>query len=47
MEELPLAAGLQLIDAELHSRGIPRIYTRAPSVDFDSLAAIDAALGKL
>ena len=46
MEELPISAGLQIIDADLYAKGINRIYTRnTPS--FDSRALIDDALQKL
>jgi len=45
-EELPISAGLQIIDAELYANDIPRVYTRnAPS--FDSLSLIDEAIKKL
>lgn len=46
MEELPLSAGLQIIDAELYANDIQRVYVRnKPS--FDSLALIDEAIKKL
>lgn len=44
--EMPISAGLQIIDADLYSKGIDRVYTRsAPS--FDSKALIDDAFKKL
>jgi hypothetical protein len=42
MEEVPFSAGLQIIDADLKSKGINRVYVRQ-STDFDSLALIDEA----
>jgi hypothetical protein len=48
MWEVPYAAGLQILDADSFSRGIPRVYLRDNAqADFDSVAAIDAVLGKL
>lgn len=48
MWEVPYAAGLQILDADSFSRGIPRVYLRDnPQADFDSLAAIDAVLKNL
>jgi len=42
MEEVPFSAGLQLIDADLASKGIERIYsTETPN--FDALADIETA----
>lgn len=46
MEDLPIAAGLQIIDAELYSKGIDRVYVSSKPA-FDSLALIDKALKKL
>jgi hypothetical protein len=42
MEEVPFSAGLQLIDADLASKGIERIYS-AESPNFDALADIETA----
>jgi hypothetical protein len=45
MEELPFSAGLQIIDADLTAKGIPRIYARqAERVNFDVSAEIERAL---
>ena len=45
MEELPLAAGLQIIDADLYSKGIDRVYSRSDRrADFDSLRLIEDAI---
>lgn len=47
MEELPLAAGLQIMDADLYAKGIDRVYTRGnDKADFDSLLLIDEQLAK-
>jgi len=46
MEELPIAAGLQIINAELMSRGITRCWAGGSS-HFDSSAVIDEAFKKL
>jgi hypothetical protein len=48
MWEVPYAAGLQILDADSFSRGIPRVYLRDdPSAVFDSLAAIESVFQKL
>jgi hypothetical protein len=48
LEDLPFAAGLQLIHADDHAHGRARRWTRnSRRTDFDSLAAIDAAFEKL
>jgi len=44
--EMPIAAGLQIIDADLYSKGINRVYSRT-STPFDSLSLIDKAFEKL
>jgi hypothetical protein len=45
MDELPFSAGLQIIDADLTAKGIPRIYARqAERVNFDVSAEIERAL---
>ena len=45
MEELPFFAGLQIIDADLASKGIDRIYSRGgQKADFDTLSLIDRAI---
>jgi len=46
MEDLPFSAGLQLIDADLNSKGIERIYVNTRP-DFDALSLIDEAFDKL
>lgn len=46
MEELPLAAGLQIMDADLYGLGIERVY-RSTGPDFDSLRTIEDAFLKL
>ena len=46
MEELPIAAGLQIIDADLFAKGIPREWTSGGS-RFDSSTLIDEAFKKL
>lgn len=48
MEDLPFAAGLQIIHADDYANGVERQWTndsRRPS--FDSLATIEAAFSKL
>ena len=47
MEELPLAAGLQIIDADLFSKGIHREWTGGGGSRFDSSSLIDEAFKKL
>jgi hypothetical protein len=48
MWEVPYAAGLQILDADSFSRGIPRVYLRDnPQADFDSVAAIESVFQKL
>ena len=48
MEELPIAAGLQIIDADLYAKGIPRVYSRTDKrKDFDSLRLIEDGIKKL
>ena len=48
MDELPLAAGLQIIDADLFAKGIERVYSRGNAkANFDSLRIIDEAFKKL
>lgn len=48
MEELPLAAGLQIIDADLYAKGIERVYSKSNErADFDSLHLIDERLKNL
>jgi hypothetical protein len=42
MEEIPFAAGLQIIDAEHYSNGIPRVYRNSTN-SFDSEALINEA----
>ena len=46
MEELPLSAGMQIIDADLYANGIERVY-RSTGPDFDSLRTIEDAFLKL
>ena len=46
MEEIPYAAGLQIIDADLFAKGINRMWTSGGS-HFDSSAVIDEAFKKL
>ena len=46
MEELPISAGMQIIDADLYTKGIPRVY-RPQRSDFDSRQLIDEAFSKL
>lgn len=45
MDELPIAAGFQIIDADLYAKDIPRMY-RDQGIDFDSLATINEAIEK-
>lgn len=40
MEELPFAAGLQIIDADLAMKGVERRYV-GERVNFDALTIID------
>ena len=48
LEDLPFAAGLQIIHADDAAHGRKRAWTRnSRKVDFDSLAAIDAAFAKI
>lgn len=48
MEELPFAAGLQIIHADDYSKGIGRTWTRNERVgSFDSLTIIEEAFSKL
>lgn len=48
MEELPFAAGLQIIHADDYSKGIERRWCRDERADsFDSLAIIEEAFSKL
>lgn len=48
MEDVPFAAGLQIIDSDLVSKGIPRIYGRTSNrINFDGLADIEAAFEKI
>jgi len=46
MEELPIAAGMQIIDADLYTKGIHRVY-KTTSNRFDSRQLIDEAFSKL
>jgi len=46
MEELPISAGLQIIDADLYSKGIDRVWASG-SQEFDSMRLIDEAFQKL
>jgi hypothetical protein len=46
MDELPMAAGLQILNCESYSKGQHRTY-RNDSTPFDSRALIDNALAKL
>jgi len=47
MEELPIAAGLQIINAEMMSRGIARCWAGSGSSHFDSALVIDEAFKNL
>jgi hypothetical protein len=48
MWQIPFAAGLQILDADSFSHGVPRLYLRRnPNADFDSLAAIESAFAKI
>jgi hypothetical protein len=46
MEEIPFAAGLQIIDAEHYSNGIPRVYRNSTN-SFDSEALINEAFNNV
>jgi hypothetical protein len=46
MEELPIAAGLQILDCDSYANGYQRTY-RNSSALFDSRALIDNAFEKL
>jgi hypothetical protein len=46
MEDIPIAAGLQIIDADLFSKGINRMWTSGGSC-FDSATVIDEAFKNL
>lgn len=46
MDELPISAGMQIIDADLYTKGVERIYKPA-SRRFDSRQLIDEAFSKL
>lgn len=47
MDDLPLAAGLQIIDADLYAKGIERVYCRGNAKsNFDSLRVIEEAFQK-
>jgi hypothetical protein len=45
MEEIPISAGLQIIDADLHTKGIARYY-RSNS-NFDSLQLIEDEIKRI
>lgn len=48
MEELPFAAGLQIIHADDYSKGIERKWSRDNrAASFDSMTAIEEAFSKL
>jgi hypothetical protein len=48
LEDLPFAAGLQIIHADDTAHGRRRIWKRNNrATDFDSVAAIDEALAKI
>ena len=48
MEELPFAAGLQMIHADDYQNGVERRWTRNERAgSFDSLAIIEEAFSKL
>lgn len=48
MEELPFAAGLQIIHADDHANGVERKWNNDNRhSSFDSLATIEAAFAKL
>lgn len=48
MEELPFAAGLQIIHADDYSKGIERKWCRDERASsFDSMAIIEEAFSKL
>jgi hypothetical protein len=46
MEELPIAAGLQILDCDSYAHGQQRTYRNA-ATQFDSRALIDNAFAKL
>lgn len=46
MEELPIAAGLQILDCDSYANGHQRTY-RNDAAQFDSKAIIDEAFSKL
>jgi hypothetical protein len=46
MEELPLSAGLQIMDADLYAKGVQRVY-RSAGPSFDSMRIIEDAFAKL
>lgn len=47
MEELPISAGLQIIDADLYAKNIPRLYRVDGAGAFDSLRIIEEAFSKI
>jgi len=48
MEGLPIAAGLQIIDADLYAKGIQRVYVKdRHKSSFDSRGLIDETFQKL
>lgn len=47
MEEIPLAAGLQIIDADMLAQGIMRHRLQDEQTDFDSLRVIEEAFAKM
>ena len=47
MEEVPLSAGLQIIDADMLSQGILRHRWQDEKTDFDSLRIIEEAFAKM
>lgn len=48
MEDLPIAAGLQIIDADLYAKGIQRVYVKDHhKSSFDSRCLIDETFQKL
>lgn len=47
MEEVPLAAGLQIIDADMLAQGIMRHRMQDEKPDFDSLRVIEEAFAKI
>lgn len=46
MEELPVSAGLQIMDADLYAKGVQRVY-RQTGPSFDSMRIIDEAFKNL